>query len=1008
MLVTGAGYALVGIKNQHVHTFLSTAYLVALGVAVLIVYVMSLPVSNALQGGYVAAAVLSGCTVGVASVFFKELTEGLGCALGGFCVSMWLLTLVDGGLLTSVASKAIFIACFTVVAFLFYFSRWTRDWALIVMISFAGATISVLGIDCFSRAGMKEFWAYIWELNKNMFPLGTDTFPVTKGIRVESAAIIIISLIGVISQIKLWRIVREKKQKRAAARAEDERNLHQEEEDLGRQIEETTARERRQWERAYGDGDIGSSTIDSEVGEGSSEKNLRNSHNDSTTRHSQVEVIEMAQMSDPDQTQSVPDPLMTAAHDAAGKITVRVAADDYPSARPSIDRQTIDKPQSVAGSELKSRVGSVEHKSQSQQVASAAPDIVPLPFTIPQEDDRHSLAERSSIATFADEEEGVLTQSPRRRSSLKKRFSQSSQFLRSMSPRSGLRSPEHRQSLGGSEEDLIIPKDRHPDDDEKSIAATFDGESVGAIDQLSMSGFDVRRQSVTKENSEQVDCEHPKLLTAEPSKDIEKSARPISTDTAATLNADNWEATPNAKSEVTEVDNVATPASRSRSGEPETASGKHTGGAKSVASVASSRASLTKERLPPSLSRVALSYRTNEWTKHLSQAEAPELEELQVGQLSRTSNESIAKEHPMPVDFEGLQKGVEEGALPPALPRSESRASIGSTTLRQPSKRDSRQINATPTSPVLNGHDREGQQFVPANFNPAMGRSTSMSALRRTSSTFEPIAEEQNLPFHVYAIPEEHGNLRPTSTNPSIGFNDINRQRSPVPGVVSYNSPQTLIGQREMFLRSKSQGNLLATTPESNFDTYGAASDTGSLANYPMYAASLVDPDDVPLSQRKQMMRHNSLASLQGVQPGIRRQSSGFDLPENQAFDSHQPKRGSTLPTPAAREAQLAQFRNSVANELRAGTPMMAQSTRETPFSSTTNALAGRDTEVKRNIDYQRSMMMGQKEAEAQRKEWSRQEKEWADRAFDERMRSGELMGAHREAIRRMQQNAKN
>jgi hypothetical protein len=87
---------------------------------------------------------------------------------------------------------------------------------------------------------------------------------------------------------------------------------------------------------------------------------------------------------------------------------------------------------------------------------------------------------------------------------------------------------------------------------------------------------------------------------------------------------------------------------------------------------------------------------------------------------------------------------------------------------------------------------------------------------------------------------------------------------------------------------------------------------------------------------------------------------------------------------------------------------MMAQSTRETPFSSTTSALAGRDTEVKRNIDYQRSMMMGQKEAEAQRKEWSRQEKEWTDRAFDERMRSGELMGAHREAIRRMQQNAKN
>src|SRR5687767_13817156 len=121
MLCTGIAYSLIGIKNRWVHTFFSSAYLAALGITVLLLYIMKVPLSDALQGGYVAAIILPACLLGAASVFFKELTEGLGCALGGFCLSMWILCLVPGGLLRPVASKAIFIACFTLVGFAFYF-----------------------------------------------------------------------------------------------------------------------------------------------------------------------------------------------------------------------------------------------------------------------------------------------------------------------------------------------------------------------------------------------------------------------------------------------------------------------------------------------------------------------------------------------------------------------------------------------------------------------------------------------------------------------------------------------------------------------------------------------------------------------------------------------------------------------------------------------------------------------------------------------------------------------
>ena len=83
---------------------------------------------------------------------------------------------------------------------------------------------------------------------------------------------------------------------------------------------------------------------------------------------------------------------------------------------------------------------------------------------------------------------------------------------------------------------------------------------------------------------------------------------------------------------------------------------------------------------------------------------------------------------------------------------------------------------------------------------------------------------------------------------------------------------------------------------------------------------------------------------------------------------------------------------------------MITPSGRETPFASTNNLLSkGREAEVQRNIQMQRNMLLGQKEAERKRGEREREHKEWIDRAFDERMRSGELMGAHREAMRKMQ-----
>jgi hypothetical protein len=1053
MLITGVVYTLVGIKNRWIHTFFSTAYISALGVAVLILYVMNVPVGNALQGGYVVAIVMSGCAIGAASMFFKELTEGLGCALGGFCLSMWLLCLVPGGLLRTVASKAIFIACFTLVGFAFYFSRYTRDWALIVLIAFGGATVTVLGIDSFSRAGLKEFWAYIWDLNKDLFPLGADTYPVTKGIRVETAAIIIIFLVGIISQVKLWRIVREKREKRAAQRAEGQRNLDEEEENVGRQVEEDTARERREWERTYGDGAAESVTAShfSDGGDVSSEKQLRSVVY--AARHQSDDDIEMENMSESSNSRHGPDALI-ADEGEEGKITVRVAEDEVPEydeedvinekgdevAETQPPRQkrhsaTSGKSERVSRASGHAKRASVRSYPSPQQ--TQPPEVIPLPFTVPAGPEPSARSERSSVATFADEEDGETTRHPKRHSVVKRLSQGSANLLRSLSQKSGLSTELQAHADNGESSDELVdhfPVRDHADNG--SLAATVDGSESGA-DVHSVVSDDERSKGI-EINAELTEKEAPEANNTKSIPTPRDAPAKVSTVRKSSAIADRVAAFAAMEEQLSvPKQQPIAPSPKIRQTTP-TASEAHQSPVpapssvhepqpamsevpKSVASEESGPISLTKARLPASLSRVALSYRTNEWAKHLSNADMPEPDEFQPEKPRRASKSRKEKERAKPVNVEDLQKTAEEGVPPVTMKRSESRNSHVSAA---PSAANSAPMDvsaivsppvpvntAFPSPPAAEKEPPVRSPTVPVPTGPY--RTSSSSALRKSSPNIQPIAEEEDVqPSHFPIVEDqEQSPVRPASVSPSGSQTEIHN-RAPVPGIVSYSSPQTLLGQREAVLRSRSQGTLINNIGETHSQPYPAPSDAGSMNNYPMYAAALAsDPDDVPLRQRKEFMRQSSLMSLTRSSTSLHRPESHVESAvggaEAVAFNSHQPQRNSLVPTNAARESKLANFRMSVSQELRSGSPMV-QSSRETPFASTNSLLgSGREVEVQRNIEMQRHVLMGQKEAEAQRKEMQRRDREFSDRAFDDRMRSGDLMEAHREAMRKMQRGAR-
>lgn len=1022
MLLTGLLYAFVGIKNPWIHAFFSTAFMAALGITVLIVYVMNVPLNNALQGGYVAAVVLSGCAIGTASMFFKELTEGLGCALGGFCVSMWLLCLVPGGLLQSTAAKAIFIACFTIVGFAFYFSRFTRDWSLIVSIAFAGATVAVIGIDCFSRAGLKEFWAYIWSLNNNLFPLGADTYPVTRGIRVETAAIIIIFLIATMSQVRLWKIVREKREKRAAARAEGQRNLDEEEEAVGRQIEQANARERVEWERVYGEGVAESVTASHLSVNGDVHEKHRMESEAYAARDGSGETTDMGEMSECGQ--SAMEHLM-AGEGEDGGVTVRVAADEFPEGS-LIDGEHVDEevpnektgpnpmvPVSQIMAETRASKTSSRNKPISTVTAASqnmpttaitpSPDVVPLPFNVPSS--RRPQSQRSSVATFADVEEEVAPASPRRvqRHSVVQRLSQGSvDLLRSISQRSARSSHtlDNGPTGGESTEFLVAQSKKHRQHkDNESLAATVDYESLSEGGRSSM-------EMPEEEAAEEEEAKNTEMdIKPTEEEGVSEPPRVAEQKTAAVKDEKN-----SFRSQVV----TGPPEESVTAGEDESVYAPQSEMPKSLASGRSGPVNLTKDRLPQSLSRVALSYRTNEWAKHLSNADMPSMDDLPAENLGRATK---IKERAKPVNIQDLQRTAEDGAPAPALPLSQSRASmITAASSHVPETATMVPEPVKVPAPTVAPLEREPSATSPispmdTSTLPRL-RSTSSMNMRKISPTVQPIIEEErNESAMPGALPvPQEGVTSSKEDSPELQDGQFVKPAA-IPGVISYSSPQTLLGQREMFLRTRSQGSLVNTVGEMQSGTpLGAPpSDAGSLHNYPMYAAALAaDPDEIPLSQRRSIMI-NSRTSTNESSYSLNRADGRAETPMGAdafSFNSHQPMRGSGMLSPAARDAQLANFRMSVTQDLRAGSPMMSGS-RETPFASTNSLLGGREADVQRNIEMQRHVMMGQKEAEAQKREMQRRDKEYNDRVFDDRMRTGDLLDAHREAMRKMQRGAR-
>jgi hypothetical protein len=648
-MISGSTYVLIGIKNRWIHIFLSSAYLTSFSITVLIVYVMSPPISSAIQGAYFVAAFMTGVLFGAGSLMFPDITEGLGCLLGGVCLSMWFLVLRPGGSLTGTVSKIVFVLVFGIAVWSLSFIRRTRPYALIGAASFSGATAVVLGIDCFSRAGLKEFWLYIWALNDNVFPLNTETYPITRSMQVEIAAIVLLTIVGVISQLKLWKVLKDRREKKEAEQSELERRKSAMEEAMGRSLEARTDREKAQWESIYGpqwdniysDHVRGSrSTI---IGSGTDfvDDNRKSwiSAGEVPAGSARPTAAELNRLS-----------LPRADHNSTSRSKRQSAI----TVQPIPEDNETQAGASASTTDVQSR-GSADggpgHQSTSPQYSThTAPSLPLLPFITP-----------NSASTDASSAKPSLTEKTRQdpNPQLLERRKSGSSILKRLSGQDETAPP-----MTSSEEALIVPEAHRSR--ASSIAATLNDE-LGELD----------LQSVYSETEPVSDGYHKGLVSGTTSSnrlsylgnqppspaalsvefDPEELARPVKASSDNSLKP-------------TIGSSILAP-SRSNAGRTNdfNASKSTTVTSEDVKGRVPSRADLSSAdsltegavvQIPSQLSNVVMTYRTNEWAKHISIAEVPIDDQINAV-LGDTLVESPVQlvEAPAPVRVEELgQTGI--------------------------------------------------------------------------------------------------------------------------------------------------------------------------------------------------------------------------------------------------------------------------------------------------------------------------------------------------------------
>lgn len=835
------------------------------------------------------------------------------------------------------------------------------------------------------------------DLNTEEFPLGTTTYPINRGMRVETAGIILLFLLGLVTQSKLYQKLKQRRERHDAEAARDAETREKRESAIAKRVMDHISRDRARWDSIY-DHERGGSTTD---GIGSNESTAKASAS-VLERSVSGEDVEMSDlnasrdMKEPtvDINMSRPQAGVTVTVTEAGGTDEIQQIDDYGNLtrrsgqeviaeKPKPSFETAGRPLSALEPPAASNSSNASPQSSVRQPILVPPPVIPLPFTVP--------IGAEGVPNRSQSNAGSATGSLFRKSSKQK--SASASLKRA--------SFQSIPDAGPSQEDLIIPPADDDDDDQaSSIAATLDLLDVDDLlpDRLPEPrtpldpNFFAQQMPLPCESNDVPPLERihsAPEIDAKESRDRRLGSHPLSTTIEGfrksmvesfrlSILSDGDEERLKLDVEANEELKPSDSASRPTSMQHpplERRNSLKSAAAKSEASHPETLASL-KDSLPE-LPKNLMIYRTNEWAKHAADADAPVVEEI-----ARSDSPGVQVQHEKP-----KQEGIR-----PSLARPASEASAA----QPPSNRSSAQIASSPpsdpavssTSPVSRtlstiNHPRA---TIPSSEQLPVSRDSSTANVSRPTSSHK---RSQLRSSRNFSTP-----ILGTMVDEQVSEGAAVGHRRQDTDVLTPLPSDTLLDKRNSKLRQRMS--TLSFAGSTTVPTYAFSStpnlsqlmspispdDSASVCNS-SFENQYADPDDIPLAERRAQLQRQSSSSLnqftrQGTWPLAQHQQPS-ELHSMNSLPSQQSniKRDHSNFDQRKHDSNQLQWRESISRELMQERPIADE---------------GR-----------RLVMIESKRRSEAMKQHAEIEKRNRDEAFDKNMRSGLMVNRHNELMRKMQ-----
>ncbi|KAG0146500.1 hypothetical protein CROQUDRAFT_133108 [Cronartium quercuum f. sp. fusiforme G11] len=269
LILSGTPMAFWGGRNRWSSYFLTGAYVAAIVVMVPIlrfgVIDQDPHPTNVVQGMFILACVVAALAAGGVSVIFWKGTRYLVGAAGGFVLSLFILSLRNNVLIRPPGLRWIVIIATTTIGFVFATIPQISLYVTVVSTAIMGSAAVMIGVDCFTSGGLKEYWIYILGFGQ-IFPALNGYFPLTITMQVahsKTFAHYLLAELGVMAGLCLmgaavqWRLLEVIHQKVRILRQMDRERAMVEEAAAYRQSMALDA-DLSTWEKRYGpdaDGD---------------------------------------------------------------------------------------------------------------------------------------------------------------------------------------------------------------------------------------------------------------------------------------------------------------------------------------------------------------------------------------------------------------------------------------------------------------------------------------------------------------------------------------------------------------------------------------------------------------------------------------------------------------------------------------------------------------------------------------------------------------------------------